>query len=390
MDLTDVGCHHHQIAISKNGIVKEFRIPHNKNGFDQLLTELRKQHGAILIGMEGNNGYARPLDQILLNLKYHVVNINNLKLARYKEVFQTPAKTDRLDALAIVSLLEAAPILSRNKKLPFQDIFPAPLENQQLKRLSRRRKQLVGEKVRISNRIQVDLQSVCPGFMDIVERIDKLFVLRFLSSRNNLQQLSKMREESILKIHGIGKSRLKILKKWQDHAVWGPEIDWVGPMIIEDAKRLLELIRQIDLIGEQLKSIVSLSAIGRAISSVPGFGSICASEIAGEIGTIERFASERSLAMYLGMAPLDNSSGLQQGTKAPLQINKRARAAMMVAISHHKRTVEKSTIYYDKKRAEGKRHNQALRSLGRHLVRILWKNIQKEYQLLSSTTSKTA
>jgi len=28
--------------------------------------------------------------------------------------------------------------------------------------------------------------------------------------------------------------------------------------------------------------------------------------------------------------------------------------------------------YYEKKRAEGKTHNQAIRALARHLVRVLW------------------
>jgi hypothetical protein len=31
-----------------------------------------------------------------------------------------------------------------------------------------------------------------------------------------------------------------------------------------------------------------------------------------------------------------------------------------------------SKIYYDKKRAEGKKHNQAIRALGRQMVRVIW------------------
>ena len=41
--------------------------------------------------------------------------------------------------------------------------------------------------------------------------------------------------------------------------------------------------------------------------------------------------------------------------------------------------------YYDKKRAEGKKHNQAIRSLGRHLVRVLWKMLteDRDYEIRS-------
>jgi len=55
-----------------------------------------------------------------------------------------------------------------------------------------------------------------------------------------------------------------------------------------------------------------------------------------------------------------------------LNVNTRTKAAMMVAVAHHSWKVEESQRYYDKKKAEGKKHNQAIRSLGRHLVRVIW------------------
>ena len=71
------------------------------------------------------------------------------------------------------------------------------------------------------------------------------------------------------------------------------------------------------------------------------------------------------------MAALDNSSGEKLGAKTPRQVNTRAKVAMMVAVARHIAHVPTSRAYYDKKRAEGKKHNQAIRSLGRHLVRVI-------------------
>jgi transposase len=105
---------------------------------------------------------------------------------------------------------------------------------------------------------------------------------------------------------------------------------------------------------------------------------VCSSELAGEIGTIERFDKEGSLALYLGMATLDNSSGKYQGTKAPKQVNTRAKAAMMIGVDRHRKKVAQSQRYYEKKRAEGKKHNQAIRALGRHLTRIIYKLLKEE------------
>jgi hypothetical protein len=72
------------------------------------------------------------------------------------------------------------------------------------------------------------------------------------------------------------------------------------------------------------------------------------------------------------MAPLDNSSGLYTGAKGGKQVNRRAKTAMMTAVARHYAHTPQSKAYYDKKRGEGKKHNQAVRSLGRHVTRVIW------------------
>ncbi|HYN38645.1 MAG TPA: transposase, partial [Rhodospirillales bacterium] len=108
------------------------------------------------------------------------------------------------------------------------------------------------------------------------------------------------------------------------------------------------------------------------------FGQVCSAELAGEIGTIERFRSEASLALYLGMAALDNSSGKYRGSKPPKHVNVRAKAALMGALDHHRKQVPPSQRYDEKKRAEGKKHNQAVRALGRQLCRVIFKMLSQQ------------
>ena len=120
------------------------------------------------------------------------------------------------------------------------------------------------------------------------------------------------------------------------------------------------------------------SRMSQRLYSIHGFGEACCSELAGEIGTIKRFKKEGSLAIYLGMSPLDNSSGLVKSAKNPKQMNKHAKAAMMSAIDHHRKYSIESSKYYEKKRDEGKAHNQAIRSLGRHLVRVIFKMLTQD------------
>ncbi|GBE15868.1 transposase IS116/IS110/IS902 family protein [bacterium BMS3Abin14] len=112
--------------------------------------------------------------------------------------------------------------------------------------------------------------------------------------------------------------------------------------------------------------------------SLPGFGPTSTAELAAEIGTIGRFETEASLALYLGMAILDNSSGRKRGSKTSKMVNTRAKAAMMAAVDSHRKCVPESQRYYEKKRAEGKKHNQAVRALGRHLCRVIFKMLKEE------------
>lgn len=200
---------------------------------------------------------------------------------------------------------------------------------------------------------------------------------RFLSCRNRLEQLKSIRKESLLKIRGIGKSFTGKVQAWQKKACFSEEASYVGPMIIEDTRWLLELKERIAGLEERIKELSESSPLGRRIGSIPGFGVVSTGELVGEIGTMDRFDSESSLAMYLGMAPLDNSSGSYQATKTARQVNRRARMAMMTATMRHILRVEESRSYYEKKRNEGKTYHQAVRATGRRLVRVIWSMVRR-------------
>jgi len=47
-------------------------------------------------------------------------------------------------------------------------------------------------------------------------------------------------------------------------------------------------------------------------------------------------------------------------------------------VDRHRKYVPESQRYYEKKRSEGKKHNQAIRALGRHLSRIIYKMLKEE------------
>jgi len=379
----DVGCKAHRVGIANpdGKILEEFDISHTDVGFQDFFRRIehhkQKLDLPVAVAMEGFNGYARPLDRLIQERGYTLYNVNNLKLARFKEVFPGAAKTDPIDTRKILELFHLKDHLPIAKDA-LQKVVSAPPVNDKLKRLSRRRRQLVNEKVRVVNRLQADLQAVCPELRTITKDACNLWFLRFLTCRDDLTQLAHLQRTTLLKIPGVGQKYARIIQEWQRKASFSSEVGYVGPMIIADARRLLELLDQIHALDSAMLELTDKSEIARRLGSIQGFGKTCVAELAGEIGTTERFAGEGSLALYVGMSPLSKDSGQHHGSKSPRQVNQRAKAAMMTAVARHIACVPESKAYYDKKRAEGKKHNQAVRALGRHLVRVIWSMLKNE------------
>jgi transposase len=384
----DVGCRRHRVAVGDvaGELLEEFDVEHSAVGladFFARIERLRVKFGwPVAVAMEGYNGWARPLDRQVLRRGWRLYNVNNLKLARYKEIFPAPSKSDAIDTRRMLELFRLRGQL-RVARNVLQEVAPVPLENDKLKRLTRRRRQLVAEKGRVLNRLQADLQAVCPGLLAITGEADNLWFLSLLACRQDLRKIAGLRKSTLLSLEGVGRKYASVIQAWQTQAVFSPEAEWVGSMIVIDAQRVLELKGQIQVLDQAIAELVGRSEIARRIDTIPGFGNTCSGELAGEIGTLERFASEASLAVYLGMATLDNRSGNSDGAKPPRQVNMRAKAAMMVAVARHVEQVPTSRVFYEKKRAQGKTHNQAIRALGRHLVRVIWSMLKhgRDYEL---------
>jgi transposase len=374
----DVGsrCHSCAIGLSDGSLLEEFEIPHTAAGFDEFFTRVeasaRRHSAPVAVAMEGYNGHVRPLDGLVRARGWRLFNVNNLKLARFKEIFPAAAKSDRIDSRKTLELFQLRDHLPMAGEV-LQEVMATPEENNVLKRLSRRRRRLVNERGRVANALQADLQAICPGLLDITRDVGNLWFLNFLTCRKGLLKLARVRRASLLKVPGIGANFASAIQAWQNRAYFAPDATLVGDMIQQDAARILELKQQVKALEDQIAEVTESSSMAGQLASIPGYGAICSAELAGEIGTLERFRNEASLALYLGMATLDNSSGKFRGSKPPRHVNARAKAAMMIGLDHHRKLVPQSQRYYEKKRAEGKKHNQAIRALGRHLCRVIFK-----------------
>ena len=150
----DVGteCHSIAVGLTDGSVLEEFEIPHTAAGFRDFFARIErhaKRHaGLIAVAMEGYNGHARPLDVLVQQRGWRLYNVNNLKLARFKEIFPAPAKSDRIDTRKSLELFQLRDHLPMAGDV-LQEVLATPEENDRLKRLTRRRRRLVEERGRV-------------------------------------------------------------------------------------------------------------------------------------------------------------------------------------------------------------------------------------------------
>lgn len=108
--------------------------------------------------------------------------------------------------------------------------------------------------------------------------------------------------------------------------------------------------------------------------SLPGFGPVLAATFLANIGgTLDGFDTADRLACVAGLAPVPRDSGRISGNlHRPRRFNRRLlRTCYLAALSSLKNSPASRT-FYDRKRAGGKSHKQALIALARRRINVIW------------------
>lgn len=110
------------------------------------------------------------------------------------------------------------------------------------------------------------------------------------------------------------------------------------------------------------------------IASMPGIGILLGAELlAATGGDMDVFASADRLAAFAGVSPVPRDSGkasgnLHRSTRYSRRLQRVFYTSALISI----RCCDESRRFYDRKRAEGKRHSQAVMALARRRVNVLW------------------
>lgn len=361
---------HYAVAVDRSGTIIHSASVANTESDLRTLVDWAQEHQAELV-VDQPGGTAALLLTLCWSASVPVGYLHGTAMARAREFYPGESKTDPKDAFVLADIARAHP--RRIVRL-------APSEERRA-RLELRcgyDEDLRADANRLTNRLRSLLAASWPALERALDaRLDSLptlTLLRTYPTAPALRKAGRSRLVTLLRKHrGRGSDQFAdtVLSAARAQSVTVPGSDTAGSLIREIADQLIRILRRRASLADEIAADFAPLPESEILLSLPGIGPRLGARIAVEIGSIARFATASQLAAYAGLGPAPHTSGTSiRGTTAHHHGNHRLKNAFFLAAFASLRHAP-SRAYYDKKRGEGKRHNQAILCLARRRVDVL-------------------
>lgn len=368
----DVGkSEHHAVALTTDGTrVYDKALPNNESKLRAVFDRIAG-HGPVLMVVDQPNTIGALPVTVARACGHDVGYLPGLSMRRVADLYPGNAKTDARDAFIIADTARTMPHTLRRVDTGDEALA-------ELGVLVGFDDDLAGEATRISNRIRGLLTSIHPALERVLgPRITHPAVLEILSRHGGprgLRQAGRRKLASIATKHAprMGAHLVDdILAALEAQTVTVPGTAAADTVLPQLADSLKETLQQRKSIATQIEEMLDAHPLSVVLTSMPGIGVRTAARILLEVGDGSAFATAGHLAAYAGIAPVTHRSGTSIRGEHPARFGNRKlkRAFFLSAFAAlHDPT---SRAYYDRKRAEGKRHNAALICLARRRCDVL-------------------
>ena len=302
--------------------------------------------------------------------------VNPLTVARYREAF-TPsrAKDDPTDAELQVEIL----LKHRDKLTPLRPQSPTM---RALAQLVEHRRRLVGDKVRLTNRLTSALKNYFPQVLQWFPDKDTAIFCDFLSRWPTLKAAQLARRstlEGFFRAHHVRSvdviaTRLQAIKSAMalttDDGVITPNVLLVQALVAQ-LRVTLQAIADFDTaIAQRAQDHPDFPLF----DALPGAGAVFAPRLLVAFGEQrERFSSAEELQKYAGIAPVTERSGKKAWVHWRLQCPTFLRQTFVEWAAESTRHAFWAQVYYQQQRDKGKAHQAAVRALAFKWTRILYR-----------------
>ena len=242
------------------------------------------------------------------------------------------------------------------------------------------RADLIADRVRMINRLRDLLTSVFPSLereFDYSSHKGALVLLTGYASPDRIRRVGQTRLAGWLR-HRKVRDYASMAARAADAAkaqstVLLPGQDLATTIVAELATSILALDERLKTLDEQIEQTFKQHPQATIIQSMPGFGPFLGAALLVGAGDLRAFPSAGHLAAAAGLVPVPNDSGRRTGNlHRPHRYSRPLRHVFYLSAQTSMMRAGPNWDYYLKKRAHGNTHNQAVISLARRGVDVLW------------------
>jgi transposase len=324
----------------------------------------------VVWALDQPGGSAALLLALLWERDQKVLYVPGLTVDRARDTYRGESKTDARDAHVIADQARMRPDLG--------ELRAGEQELAELQLLLRRRRDLITDQSRTIARLREALLSLFPTLERALDLNSKgpLTLLTHYQTPTQLRRAGHKRVAAYLRNRGVkGSANVarKALTAARSQSVTLPAETIASRIVAELAGEILALKERIESIDEELEKRFFARPEAPILTSLPGMGVLLGAEFLVAVGDICAFSSADRLAAYAGLVPAARDSGKRVGNHRRMRGgNKTLKRVFYQSAFASLRGSPESRAFYDRKRAEGKRHTQALIALARRRVDVLW------------------
>jgi transposase len=327
----------------------------------------------VIVGIETDRG---PWVQALIAAGYTVYAVNPLQVARYRERHGTAgAKSDAGDAHVLAELVR----LDRAHHRP---VAGDSALAEHVKVLARTHQSMIWARQRQTNALRSMLREFYPAalaaFGEELAGRDALAILAIAPSPEAGRRLSINKIVAALR-RGGRQRNLQATAETIQVALRAPQLA-AHPGVVgayTAAVRSLvaviaELVTQTEVLRGEVEAGFGRHPDAEIYLSQPGLGPVLGARVLAEFGDDpHRYADPKARKNYSGMAPITRASGTKRVVLARYARNRRLADALYQQAVSALTASPGARAHYDRHRARGATHHQALRALANRLVGIL-------------------
>ncbi|MEW2077368.1 IS110 family transposase [Streptomyces sp. NPDC013433] len=383
--------HHHCLVLDSEGdTLLSRRVANDEPELLKLIGDVLDlaDGGKTTWALDMTGGEPGLLIALLVNHGQELVYIPGIAVNRATDSYRGQGKTDARDAHVIAD--------QARMRRDLQPIRPSDEATLELRLLTDHRVDLVADRTRTTNRLKALLNSMFPALERALDlgNVGPLVLLTGYQAPAAIRRAGSrrltawLRNRKVCNAAALAEKVVEAAER-QHTAVVGEEA--IAKMVHTLAKEVMTLNEKITETDKLIEGRFREHELADVIQFMPGIGAILGAEFLVAVGgSLDAFHTADRLAAFAGVAPAPRDSGQVSGNDhRPTRYHRRLQRVFYISALVSVQRDPNSRKFYDRKRAEGKRHVQAVLALARRRVNVLWALIRDRrcYQVTPSVTA---